>query len=135
MISNKNYPDWVKKHHTPGTTIRQVKDKYYLYSCTSKYVKGKKYPIGIQRYIGRITEEGLIKPETISFIPLKDSLVLLSDKFDINDIKEKDKILLEHVCLLKQSSLYYIGKCDAKTLKVLNKYFVIDEGLLIERSK
>lgn len=135
METKKQYPDWVLKQQIPGTTIRQVKDKYYLYSCTSKYVKGKKYPVGIQRYVGRITREGLIKPETISFIPLKDKLVLLSDEFDISNIDKTDKLLLEHICLFKQSSLYYIGKIDAKTFKVLNKYFLIEKGMLIERFK
>lgn len=75
--NRKVFPDWVLKHHCPKTTIREVKGSYYLYSCTSKYVKGKKYPVTIQKYIGKITEDGLIKPDTISFIPLKDSLTQL----------------------------------------------------------
>ena len=27
----KKYPDWVEKYHTPGTTLKQIGDNYYLY--------------------------------------------------------------------------------------------------------
>ena len=84
-------------------------------------------------FIGKITPEGLIKHDTISFIPLKDNLVQLRDEFDLSDIAEADKEILEHVCLLKVSSIYYIGKIDTKTSKVLNKYFSVDEGVLCGR--
>lgn len=133
MNTKKIYPAWVEKHHSPNTTIREVKGNYYLYSCTSKYIKGKKYPLAIQKYIGKITKEGLIKPETISFIPEKDNLVQLRDEFDLSDIKEKDYEVLEHISLLKISSLYYVGKLSAKELKLVKKYFNYDEGVIIER--
>ena len=133
MKSKKIYPDWVEKEHVKGTSIKQIGDNYYLYECTSKKVKGKSYPVSIQRYIGKITKEGLIKPETISFIPEKDVLVQLRDEFDLSDIAEADRELLEHVCLLKVSSIYYIGKLDSKTVKVVNKYFNIEEGVLCGR--
>ena len=133
MKSKKIYPDWVEKEHVKGTSIKQIGDNYYLYECTSKNVRGKSYPVSIQRYIGKITQEGLIKPETISFIPLKDNLVQLRDEFDLSDIDEIDRVILEHISLLKVSSIYYIGKLDNKTMKVLNKYFDIEEGVLCGR--
>ena len=134
MIKNKKvYPDWVEKEHVKGTSIKQIGDNYYLYECTSKNVRGKSYPVSIQRYIGKITQEGLIKPETISFIPLKDNLVQLRDEFDLSDIDEIDRVILEHISLLKVSSIYYIGKLDNKTMKVLIKYFDIEEGVLCGR--
>ena len=133
MKSKKIYPDWVEKEHVKGTSIKQIGENYYLYECTSKKVRGKSYPVSIQRYIGKITPEGLIKPETISFIPLKDNLVQLRDEFDLSDIEKADKDILEHVCLLKLSSIYYIGKLDNKTMKVLNKYFDVTEGVLCGR--
>ena len=129
----KIYPDWVEKEHVKGTSIKQIGDNYYLYECTSKKVKGKSYPVSIQRYIGKITQEGLIKPETISFIPLKDNLVQLRDEFDLSDIDGIDREILEHISLLKVSSIYYIGKIDNKTMKVLNKYFDVEEGVLCGR--
>ena len=134
MKRKKIYPDWVEKEHVKGTSIKQIDDNYYLYECTSKKVKGKSYPVSIQRYIGKITKEGLIKPETISFIPEKDVLVQLRDEFDLADIDdEAERELLEHVCLLKVSSIYYIGKLDSKTVKAVNKYFNIEEGVLCGR--
>ena len=133
MKSKKIYPDWVEKEHIKGTSIKQIGENYYLYECTSKKVRGKSYPVSIQRYIGKITPEGLIKPETISFIPLKDNLVQLRDEFDLSDIEKADREILEHVCLLKLSSIYYIGKLDNKTMKVLNKYFDVTEGVLCGR--
>ena len=133
MKSKKIYPDWVEKEHVKGTSIKQIGENYYLYECTSKKVRGKSYPVSIQRYIGKITPEGLIKPEIISFIPLKDNLLQLRDEFDLSDIEKADKEILEHVCLLKLSSIYYIGKLDNKTMKVLNKYFDVAEGVLCGR--
>ena len=133
MKSKKIYPDWVEKEHVKGTSIKQIGENYYLYECTSKNVRGKSYPVSIQRYIGKITPEGLIKPETISFIPLKDNLLQLRDEFDLSDIEKADREILEHVCLLKLSSIYYIGKLDNKTMKVLNKYFDVTEGVLYGR--
>lgn len=53
-------PDWVKAYKKPGTTIKQIGKSYYLYSSTSKKVPDKPYPVSIQKYLGRITEEGLI---------------------------------------------------------------------------
>ena len=133
MKSKKIYPDWVEKEHVKGTSIKQIGENYYLYECTSKNVRGKSYLVSIQRYIGKITPEGLIKPETISFIPLKDNLLQLRDEFDLSDIEKADREILEHVCLLKLSSIYYIGKLDNKTMKVLNKYFDVTEGVLCGR--
>ena len=133
MKNKKIYPDWVEKEHVKGTSIKQIGENYYLYECTSKNVRGKSYPVSIQRYIGKITQEGLIKPETISFIPLKDNILQLRDEFDLSDIEKADKEILEHVCLLKLSSIYYIGKLDNKTMKVLNKYFDVTEGVLCGR--
>lgn len=133
MKYKKIYPDWVEKEHVKDTSIKQIGENYYLYECTSKNVRGKSYPVSIQRYIGKITPEGLIKPETISFIPLKDNILQLRDEFDLSDIEKADKDILEHVCLLKLSSIYYIGKLDNKIMKVLNKYFDVAEGVLCGR--
>ena len=42
-VMNK-YPDWVEKYRQKSVTIRKTKYGYGLYRCTSRYVKGKKYP-------------------------------------------------------------------------------------------
>lgn len=56
-----NYPDWVERCHTKGTSIKRVRNGYALYKCTSVYDKEKGYPRSVQKYIGMIDEEkGLI---------------------------------------------------------------------------
>jgi Transposase DDE domain len=57
-------PDWVQKHKTAGTEIRNIKEHYYVYEVTSKYDPTKKRSQKVTgRYLGRITPEGLIKPK------------------------------------------------------------------------
>ncbi|MBR5713434.1 MAG: transposase [Clostridia bacterium] len=58
------YPEWVEKHRRKGTNISCIRGKYYLYECTSKYDPEKKRAKKITgKYLGRITEEGLIPPK------------------------------------------------------------------------
>jgi hypothetical protein len=56
-----NYPDWVNAHKTKGTSVKKVGESYYLYAATSKRVEGKKYPQPVQKFIGTITPDGVIK--------------------------------------------------------------------------
>jgi len=56
------HPHWAIVHRTPGTELKKIKDKFYLYGVKSVYdktsKKAKKVSLGI---IGSITEkEGLI---------------------------------------------------------------------------
>lgn len=55
------YPDWVNAYKEKGTSIKKVGNSYYLYQSTSKRVAGKKYPQPVQKFIGTITREGLVK--------------------------------------------------------------------------
>lgn len=55
------YPDWVNQFKRKGTSIKKVGDSYYLYSNTSKYVRGKKYPQPVQSFIGVITPDGVVE--------------------------------------------------------------------------
>lgn len=54
------YPDWVKAQKPKGTAVKKVGNKYYLYKHTSKRVPGKKYPQSVDKYLGIITEDGII---------------------------------------------------------------------------
>ena len=57
-------PEWVQKHKTPGTEVRNIKEHYYLYQVTSKYNPAKKRSQKVTgRYLGRLTPEGLAKPK------------------------------------------------------------------------
>jgi len=57
------YPDWVLAHKAPGTNISQIQGKYYLYQASSVWdnEKGRAKKI-TGKYLGRITESGLIPP-------------------------------------------------------------------------
>jgi transposase len=59
-----NYPDWALKHKTKGTELRKIGLNYYLYQIKHKWDKEKKESKKItEKFLGRITEEGLIKPK------------------------------------------------------------------------
>lgn len=60
-MSEKIYPEWVQKQRTKGTTVKKVGNNYYLYQHTSKRVPGKKYPVPVDTYIGKITPNGIEK--------------------------------------------------------------------------
>lgn len=60
-MSEKVYPDWVQKQKPTGTTVKKVGNHYYLYKHSSKRVPGKKNPIPVDTYIGKITPEGIEK--------------------------------------------------------------------------
>ncbi len=60
-MSERVYPDWVQKQKTTGTTVKKVGNNYYLYKHSSKRVPGKKNPVPVDTYIGKITPEGVEK--------------------------------------------------------------------------
>ena len=62
-MPNKVYPEWVQNHKTKGTTVKRVGENYYLYKHTSKRVPGKKNPIPVDTYLGKITPEGIIRSD------------------------------------------------------------------------
>ena len=57
-------PDWVRKHKAKGTEIRNISGRYYIYKIHSERDPITKRPKKItDKYLGRITPEGLIKPK------------------------------------------------------------------------
>ena len=57
------YPEWVEKQKRPGTNISCIHGKYYLYEATSVWDPEKKRARKkTGKYLGRITEDGLIPP-------------------------------------------------------------------------
>lgn len=122
------YPDWVEKYHTKGTTVKVRKgNKYYLYSAKSVYDKNRKYPIAIQKYIGRITEEdGLILPKKIEFQLEVDKIVNLSEVLD--KAKASDKEILSKIYVIEDEGIYYFGKLTQKELTTVKKYMDYEEG-------
>ena len=129
-MKTKFYPDWVEKHHTKGTSVKQIRDNYYLYSVTSHYSRERGYPVSEQRYIGKITEDGLIEPDKISFIPGVDRLVLFRDIFDLSELSESEKKILNEIPLLKIGSCAYTGHLNRKQISVLKLHFNYDNGVI-----
>jgi hypothetical protein len=57
----KDYPEWVLKHKAKGTELRNINGKFYLYQIHCERIDGKNKKI-TDKYLGRITEDGLIPP-------------------------------------------------------------------------
>ena len=126
----KRYPDWVEKQHIKGTSIKQIGDNYYLYSVTSKHSKDKGYPVSIQRYIGKITQDGLIEPDKISFIPTKDKLTLLKNVLSLDLYNIADKAQIENLPVLVINGNYYTGNITSKIENILIKHLDYKDGVI-----
>ena len=61
-METTKHPAWALAHRKPGTELRLLRGKYYLYAYTSVYSKEKKKAQKISgKCLGRITEqEGFI---------------------------------------------------------------------------
>ena len=126
----KRYPDWVEKQHIKGTSIKQIGNNYYLYSVTSKYSKDKGYPVSVQRYIGKITRDGLIEPDKISFIPTKDKLTLLQNVLSLDLYNIVDKAAIENLPVLVINGNFYTGNIASKIEKILMKHLDYKDGVI-----
>jgi hypothetical protein len=59
MRTKTIHPEWALKHKKPGTELRLMKGRYYLYAISSKWNKEKKRAQKITgKILGRITESG-----------------------------------------------------------------------------
>lgn len=58
MKTKSTHPQWALKHKKPGTELRLIKGRYYLYEVSSKWNKEKKRAQKITgKILGRITED------------------------------------------------------------------------------
>lgn len=58
MTISEKHPQWALKHKQPGSELRLIKGRYYLYAITSKWNKEKKRAQKITgKLLGRITED------------------------------------------------------------------------------
>ncbi len=64
MRKKAEHPQWAQDQKRPGTELRCIRGKYYLYECSSFYDKEKKKTRKkTGDYLGMITEEkGLVPP-------------------------------------------------------------------------
>lgn len=119
------FPDWVEKYHTKGTSVKKINNSYYLYKVTSRYSKEKGYPVSIQKYLGKITEFGLIEATKVYFTPGIDEIIPLKD---LIDIKDKDLDIIGNIGIVIINGKYYTGKLNSKEKKTLTKYVSYNEG-------
>ena len=120
------YPKWVEKYHTEGTSIKEKNGNYYLYKVSSKRVKGKKYPVSVQKYIGKITEESLIEPDRVYFTPGVDKVIHIVEL--CNKIMEKDLEILSKIYVIKIDEDYYCGNLSTKEISVIKRYLNIENN-------
>ena len=65
------HPEWALKHKKPGTELRLMKGRYYLYEVSSKWNKEKKRAQKITgKILGRITEDRGLTPSGERIQPL-----------------------------------------------------------------
>lgn len=68
----KKLPIWVAKHKAKGVEIRKIKENYYAYKVKSQWDPIKKRAKKItEKYIGSITENGILPPKHKRNIELK----------------------------------------------------------------
>lgn len=77
-MSKKVYPDWVQEQRTTGTTVKKVGNNYYLYKHSSKRVQGKKNPVPVDTYIGKITPCG-IERSSLKKVDVNDTDVIVKE--------------------------------------------------------
>ncbi len=75
-MSERVYPDWVQKQKITGTTVKKVGNNYYLYKHSSKRVHGKKNPVPVDTYIGKITPEGVEKSSSKKVVVKKAEVIV-----------------------------------------------------------
>jgi transposase len=72
-----DYPDWVLKQKIKGTEIRKIGSNYYLYKIRSEWDKDKKRAKKItEKFLGRITEDGLRKPKVERLIEAQKNICI-----------------------------------------------------------
>jgi transposase len=123
------YPAWVLKHRTKGTELRKVGTSYYLYKIGHEWDKEKKRPKKItEKYLGKITEEGLIKPkhervsESIKNIIVKEfgasKFITLESQDIIQNIKDTFPDIWKEIFVFAAFRFFY-----ASPLKNIQDYY------------
>ena len=60
-MKKSNHPQWALNHKRPGTELRLIRGKYYLYEYKTVYDKQRKGPRKISgKLLGSITENGFV---------------------------------------------------------------------------
>lgn len=86
-----NHPQWALNQKRPGTELRCIRGKYYLYECSSFYDKEKKRTRKkTGAYLGMVTEDrGLVPPRRrqVEIVNEKVEKEALSDKISVPEVR------------------------------------------------
>ncbi len=81
------HPDWVLKQKRKGTEVRKIGNNFYLYKVTCVWDKEKKRARKItEKFLGTITQDGLIKPK-------KERLIESIDKVSVKEFGAANFVL------------------------------------------
>lgn len=95
MAPISKHPEWALKHKRPGTELRLMKGRYYLYEVSSKWNREKKRAQKITgKILGRISEDkGFVPSGQKAYIPqLNELSVKTYGIFSLMDTLMKDVI-------------------------------------------
>ena len=118
------YPDWVLKQKKPGTTIKRIGNNYYLYYAASHREEGRKHPVSVQTYIGKITVNGVVS-ERVS-ISVRDTEARTLSEI-IPDIPAGFASLIA----IRVRNDWLLTKTDKETLEKLEREGVCRNGKVI----
>jgi len=124
-MKKQSLPEWVLKHKKPGTQVVRIKGNYYLYKITSVWdpEKGRARKV-TEKYMGKITPEGLIKPrheriqESLKSITVKEygaSSYIMSISTDIMELLRRHfPLCWREIFVFSAMRLFYA--CAMKTV-------------------
>jgi transposase len=110
MIIKDKHPEWALKHKKPGTELRFINGRYYLYEVSSKWNKEKKRPQKITgKILGQITEDN-------GFTPSRS--------------KSQPEILLKDLSIKTSGIGQFIESTIKDVLPALKKHFGSEAGAI-----
>lgn len=115
-----NYPDWVEKYKSNGTSVKKIGESYYLYKVTSERIAGKKHPVSRQTYIGKVTEAG-VEMAGVKVVPGETEGTIL--KKLVSGVEDE----LGEVVLIKANSGWMFTKMSEEKKRELKKLGLYDE--------
>jgi transposase len=117
------YPEWVLKQKKSGTAIHRIGNNYYLYEITSKWDPRLKRAKKITKaYLGKVTKDGLEKPNLNKYIPstvkeyAASSYLLADNQIVIDNLKKYFPSFYREIFIL--SALRFFHQCPLKNMKV-----------------
>lgn len=123
-----DYPDWVEKYKSSGTSIKKIGESYYLYRVTSERVAGKKHPVSRQTYIGKVTENG-VETAGVKVVPGETEGTILGKL--VPGVENE----LGEVVLIKTEGGWMFTKLSEETKTELKRLGLYDEyGFLLKEN-